>query len=86
MTMPETGGEPSLLEDPAPGPAQDAVALLLDQCARTSAGRHTDPALVAAVVGIERLADLVGSRDTRTLRAAVTDGLAAPLDTDLGAL
>lgn len=86
MTTPQTGGEPSLPEDAAPGPAQDAVALLLDQCARTSAGRHTDPALVAAVVGVERVADLVGSRDTQTLRAAVTDGLAGPRDSDLGAL
>jgi hypothetical protein len=60
--------------------------LLLTECARTSSGRHTDPALVAAVVGVERVASLVGSHDPPTLRAAITDGLAGPHDSDLGAL
>lgn len=64
----------------------DAVTLLLEHCARSARGRSTDPAVVAAVVGVERVADLVGSRDTQTLRAAVTDGLAEPRDSDLGAL
>ncbi|RZI84636.1 MAG: hypothetical protein EOO67_16535, partial [Microbacterium sp.] len=65
---------------------QDATLLLLEHCARSAHGRSADAAVVAAVVGVERVSLLLGSCDTQTLRAAVTDGLAAPLDTDLGAL
>lgn len=64
----------------------DAAVLLLEHCARSAHGRSTDPAVVAAVVGIERVSLLVGSCDTQVLRAAVTEGLTGPPDSDLGAL
>lgn len=64
----------------------DAAVLLIEHCARSAHGRSTDPAVVASVVGVERVSLLVGSRDTQTLRDAVTDGLAGPRDSDLGAL
>lgn len=64
----------------------DAAALLLEHCARSAHGRSTDPAEVASVVGVERVSILVGSHDTQALRAAVTDGLTGPPDSDLGAL
>lgn len=65
---------------------RDAAVLLIEHCDRSAHGRSTDPAVVASVVGIERVSLLVGSRDTQTLRDAVTDGLAGPRDSELGAL
>lgn len=41
---------------------------------------------MAAVVGVERVAALVGSHHAPTLRTAISDGLAGPRDSDLGAL
>src|SRR6478735_6248135 len=51
----------------------DAVhELLLTHADRAVTGPLEDPAVVAAVVGIERLVVATGSTDPRTLRAAVT--------------
>lgn len=51
--------------------AREARELLLAQADRTLAGRVEDPAVLAAVVGIERLVVAAGSTDAATLRAAV---------------
>ena len=51
--------------------ADEAHRLLLDQADRTLTGRVDDPAVLAAVVGIERLVVATGSTDAATLRAAV---------------
>ncbi len=63
---------------PAPPPASslaDAAALVLAHCERTAQGEETDPGIVAAVVGVERLVGEVGDPDPDRLRAVVTDAL-----------
>ncbi|KRE54522.1 hypothetical protein ASG70_10090 [Phycicoccus sp. Soil748] len=51
--------------------AREARELLLAHADRTLTGRVEDPAVLAAVVGIERLVVATGSTDAATLRAAV---------------
>ena len=55
-----------------PAGADDVTRLLLTHADRAVTGPLEDPAVVAAVVGIERLVVATGSTDTGTLRAAVT--------------
>jgi len=55
-----------------PAGADDVTGLLLTHADRAVTGPLEDPAVVAAVVGIERLVVATGSTDPRTLRAAVT--------------
>ena len=57
--------------------ATQARQLLLDQTDRTASGSLEDPALVAAVVGVERLVVATGSTDEQTLRDAL-EGRAVP--------
>jgi hypothetical protein len=54
-----------------PGRAREARQLLVAQTGRTATGALEDPALVAAVVGVERLVVATGSTDAQTLRAAL---------------
>jgi hypothetical protein len=54
-----------------PARADDVHALLLTHADRAVTGPLEDPAVLAAVVGIERLVVATGSTDTRTLRAAL---------------
>ncbi len=51
--------------------AEEARRLLVEQTDRTLTGLVDDPALVAAVVGVERLVVATGSTDAATLRAAL---------------
>ena len=51
--------------------ATEARALLLSQTDRAASGSLEDPALVAAVVGVERLVVATGSTDGQTLRDAL---------------
>ena len=54
-----------------PARADDVHALLLTHADRAVTGPLEDPAVLAAVVGIERLVVATGSTDSRTLRAAL---------------
>lgn len=73
--MSEGAGEPS--RGPAPGAATsspEALALLLEHTDRSARGHETHPAVVAAVVGVERLVALLGTTQPSVLATAVTDG------------
>ncbi len=50
-----------------------AIALIRDHASRTVTGPLTDPAEVAAVVAVERLAERIGSTDAALLRAVVDE-------------
>lgn len=54
--------------------ADDARRLLLEHVDRTLTGPVADPAVVAAVVGVERLVVATGSTDAQTLRTALDPG------------
>lgn len=58
--------------------ADEARQLLLAHADRALTGRVEDPAVLAAVVGIERLVVATGSTDAATLRAAVEGRFAMP--------
>lgn len=61
----------------------DAHRLLLDHADRAVTGRLEDPAVVAAVVGIERLVVATGSTDESVLRAALEGQPVAGADADV---
>ena len=56
----------------APAGADEVHQLLLEHADRALTGPLEDPALLAAVVGIERIVVATGSTDAQTLRAALT--------------
>ena len=56
-------------------PADEARQLLLANADRTVSGRLDDPAVFAAVVGVERLVVATGSTDPGVLRAALEGNL-----------
>lgn len=56
-------------------PADEARQLLLANADRTVSGRLDDPAVFAAVVGVERLVVATGSTDPEVLRAALEGNL-----------
>ena len=60
-----------------PQPTDEARQLLLANVDRTATGPLEDPAVVAAVVGVERLVVATGSTDPAVLRGALT-GQAVP--------
>src|SRR5690349_6880420 len=66
----------------APGP-DEAHQFLLDHADRTLTGRLEDPAVVAAVVGVERLAVATGSTDEAVLRAALAGEPVAGTDPEV---
>ncbi len=53
----------------------EATALVLQHCDRQAQGPETDATVVAAVVGIERVAGILGTTDADTLRLAVLEAL-----------
>lgn len=53
----------------------EATALVLQHCDRQAQGSETDATVVAAVVGIERVAGILGTTDADTLRLAVLEAL-----------
>ena len=59
-------------------PADEARQLLLANADRTVSGRLDDPAVFAAVVGVERLVVATGSTDPEVLRAALEGNLPRP--------
>jgi hypothetical protein len=65
-------------EHPSPAPPSalaEAAAVVLEHCDRAAQGEETDAAVVAAVVGVERISGEVGTTEPSALRAAVTDAL-----------
>ncbi|MGO4597391.1 hypothetical protein [Terrabacter sp. 2RAF25] len=61
-----------------PGPTDEARQLLLDHVDRTLTGPLEDPAVLAAVVGVERLVVATRSTDADVLRLALDGKLTAP--------
>lgn len=57
---------------------------MLQHCDRQAQGRETDATVVAAVVGVERVAGIIGSTDADTLRLAVLEGLEHDVDASPG--
>jgi hypothetical protein len=53
----------------------EATALVLQHCDRQAQGPETDATVVAAVVGVERVAGILGTTDADTLRLAVLEAL-----------
>ncbi len=79
------GGEPGVVDRGTMGPmtpaphADEVRRLLVEHADRTLTGPVEDPAVLAAVVGVERLVVATGSTDPEVLRAALepTGGRAA---------
>ncbi|CAN7158972.1 hypothetical protein LJR027_000109 [Terrabacter sp. LjRoot27] len=65
-----------------PVDADHARRILLDHANRQVTGPLVDPAILAAVVGVERLVVATGSTDEQVLRAALTGGVVAGADPD----
>lgn len=63
--------------EPLPSPGLD---LLLRHADRTETGRIEHPADVAAVVGVERVACLLGTEDAEAIRAAILEPQAAGVE------
>lgn len=61
-----------------PDPADEARQLLLDHVDRALTGPLEDPAVVAAVVGVERLVVATATTDAQVLRLALTGRLTEP--------
>ena len=65
-----------------PVDADHAHRILLDHADRTVTGPLEDPAVLAAVVGVERLVVATGSTDEAVLRSALTGDVVADADPD----